>query len=502
MLATVTSVALVGVDAVPITVEVDVSSGLPAFNIVGLPDQAVSEARERVRAAIRNSALPFPAARITVNLAPADLRKEGPLFDLPIALGVLAAQGLVPIQALEGHIIAGELALDGSLRPVPGAVNLALKADELDLDVIVPEASALEAALIEDVRVFGAPTLLEVVRHLIGELPLHRAAPPPPPPLDEDVLCLSDIKGQGGAKRALEIALAGGHNLLLIGSPGSGKTMLARRASSLLPLLTRSEALEVTRVHSAAGLLTSRSGMRLDPPYRAPHASVSSAGLIGGGSIPKPGEVSLAHRGVLFLDEFPEFDRDAIEALRQPLEDGTVTISRARVSVTYPARFQLIAAMNPCPCGHLGDPERSCTCTPSQRARYAARISGPLLDRVDLVVSVPRLTVDDLTRAPIGERSVVVRERVRHARARMTDRQGERNSLLAGAALREHTALDGGPETFARAAARSLALTGRGFDRVLRVARTIADLAGDDRLTEAHLAEAIAYRPRDLAQAL
>ncbi len=348
MLASAHSVALVGVDALPVSVEVDVSPGLPAFSIVGLPDQSVSESRERVRAAIRNSGLPFPAARITVNLAPADLRKEGPLYDLPIALSLLAAQDLLPAAALRGLVIAGELALDGSLRGVPGAVNLALLAAARRLDALVPVTCAEEAALIEDATVFGPATLLEAVLHLRGERPLPPTHAPPPQATLERHPDLQDICGQSPAKRALEVALAGGHNLLLIGSPGSGKTMLARRASGLLPSLTRAEALEVTRIHSAAGMLAG-SGLLREPPYRAPHHTVSDAGLIGGGSVPKPGEVSLAHRGVLFLDEFPEFSRKALETLRQPLEDGHVTISRARASVRYPAQFQLIAAMNPCP---------------------------------------------------------------------------------------------------------------------------------------------------------
>ncbi|WP_420596616.1 YifB family Mg chelatase-like AAA ATPase [Deinococcus sp.] len=498
MLATARSAALIGVDAVPVTVEVDVSPGLPAFNIVGLPDQAVSEARERVRAAIRNSNLPFPAARITVNLAPADLRKEGPMYDLPIALGLLAAQEMLPAAALAGVLLAGELALDGSVRMIGGAVNLALLAAQEGGDVLLGEGNASEAALIDGVRVYPAPTLRAALQHLSGQVPLTPATPPEY--VDEGAAFpdLADLKGQGQARRALEIALAGGHNLLLVGSPGSGKTMLARRAPGLLPRLTRAEALEVTRIHSAAGLTGTRQGLIQTPPYRSPHHTVSDAGLIGGGSVPRPGEVSLAHRGVLFLDEFPEFSRKALETLRQPMEDGEVTISRARASLRYPAKFQLIAAMNPCPCGHFGDPEKACTCTPTARHRYAARLSGPLLDRIDIRVTVPRLTVDELTRAAAPEASAPVRGRIQAARDVMTQRQGERNSLLVGQALRQHAALASGPTSFMAAAARQLGLTGRGHDRVLRLARTVADLSGSASISEVHLAEAVAFRPREL----
>lgn len=498
MLARARSVALIGVDAVPVEVEVDVSPGLPAFTVVGLPDQAVSEARERVRAAIRNMGLPFPAARITVNLAPADLRKEGPLYDLPIALGLLAAQELLPIGALPHYLIAGELALDGTLRPIAGAVNLALLAEELELAVLLPEANAHEAAMIEEIPIFAAPTLQKAMLHLSKQQELEPVEPTEPEDTSELYADLADLKGQTQARRALEVALAGGHNLLMIGSPGSGKTMLARRAPGLLPPLTRQEALEVTRIHSAAGLLTKRSVIQRTAPFRSPHHTVSDAGLIGGGSIPKPGEVSLSHRGLLFLDEFPEFSRKALETLRQPLEDGEVSISRARATVQYPARFQLLAAMNPCPCGYFSDPEKPCTCSHNERTRYAARLSGPLLDRIDCVIRVPRLTVEELTRAPEPEASAPVRERITAARAQMLERQGLRNSDLTGRNLREYAVLEGATLAFAQAAARNLGLTGRGFDRVLRVARTVADLATSEQIEQAHLAEAVNYRPREL----
>lgn len=491
MLAQVRSYTLFGLDAVSVTVEVDVSPGLPSYALVGLPDKAVEESRERVRAALKNSGFPYPQARVVVNLAPAELRKEGSHFDLPIALGLLAAQGLVPLEGLAGLAVAGELGLDGTLRPVPGAVNLALGALSEGKRLLLPLESAKEAALVEGVEVYGAENLLRAVAYLRGEEEPSRVKPEDPVAALE-ALDLGDVKGQAKAKRALEIAAAGYHHLLMVGSPGSGKTMLARRLPSLLPPLGQEAALEVSRIHSAAG--QALKGLVRTPPFRAPHHTVSYAGLIGGGALPKPGEVSLAHRGVLFLDEFPEFSRDALEALRQPLEDGVVTVSRARASLTFPARFLLVAAMNPCPCGWYGDPERACTCTPASRQRYVGKISGPLLDRFDLVVEVPRLTPAELARAPEGEGTEAVRERVLRARERMLARQGRPNGELAGKALREHVHLTPGAENLLQMAAKRMLLSARSYDRLLRVARTIADLEGAESVEENHVAEALAYR--------
>ena len=492
MFPKLSAAALLGVDAYAVTIEVDVAGGLPGMMIVGLPDAAVQESRERVRSAIRNAGLPFPATRIVVNLAPADVRKEGPAFDLPIALVLLLAQGVVQREALERTLIVGELALDGVLRPVRGVINVALYAVQAGIArMIVAPDNAQEAAAIEGLEVYAPGTLAQTVAFLQGreELKPVEAVPAAPQvtPLD-----LRDIKGQSAAKRALEIAAAGAHNLLMTGPPGSGKTMLARRLPGILPPLTRAEATEVTRIHSSAGTLSG--GLVQHAPFRSPHHTVSDAGLIGGGSIPRPGEVSLAHRGVLFMDEFPEFSRRALEVLRQPLEDGVVTISRARAALTFPARFMLVGSQNPCPCGYYGDPQRPCSCPAGLRQRYRERLSGPLLDRIDLRLNVPRLSPDELLHAPPAEASACVQQRVSAARAHAGARQGVPNAELAGQALREHTALGNGAASFAQAVAKQLALSGRGFDRLLRVARTVADLAGEERLSEAHLAEAVSYR--------
>ncbi len=426
MLARVTSLALLGIKAYPVQVEVDLAPGLPAFNTVGLPDGAVRESKERVRAALTNSGFYLPVNRITVNLAPADVRKEGSGFDLPIALGILAAAGALPAEALLGLAVAGELALDGAIRPVRGALSMSVAAAQEGLKtLIVPEENAAEAAVVQGVEVLSAQRLDQVVAHLLGREPLCRVAADSAALLvqaGEEGPDLNEVRGQEHVKRALTIAAAGGHNVLMVGPPGSGKTMLARRLSTILPPLTFPEAIEVTQVASVAGALAAGDALVTTRPFRAPHHTVSDAGLIGGGTVPRPGEVSLAHHGVLFLDELPEFKKSVLEVLRQPLESGQVTVTRALASVDFPARFMLVAAMNPCLCGFHGDRERQCTCSPQQVRLYQGRVSGPLMDRIDIQVEVPAVPFRELSAETCGPSSTQVREMVMEARHRQQQR--------------------------------------------------------------------------------
>ena len=494
-LAVVHSRALTGIDAPPVTVEAHLGNGLPSFSIVGLPEAAVRESRDRVRGAILNSGFEFPARRITVNLAPADLPKEGARFDLAIALGILAASGQIPPPAPDRHVFLGELALGGALRPVHGVLPAAAALHGDGAELVVPADNAAEAALVPGLPVRPAAHLLAVCAHLTGAETLPLQPPTEGAGHAPEAPDLADVRGQRHAKRALEIAAAGGHSLLLFGPPGTGKSMLAERLPGLLPPMSHAEALETAAVHSVAG-------RPFDPahwgrrPFRAPHHTASGVALVGGGGHPRPGEISLAHNGVLFLDELPEFDRRVLEVLREPLETGRITISRAARQAEFPARFQLVAAMNPCPCGHLGDPGGRCRCTPEQVQRYRARLSGPLLDRIDLHVEVPVLPPEALAGAPDGPASGEVRERVAEAAARQRER-GAPNARLSGPALEAACALDAEGRALLAAAVSRLGLSARAHHRILRVARTIADLAGKETIATAHLAEALGYRQLD-----
>jgi len=507
VLAKIFSASTFGVDAYTVEVEADIQQQLPAFVTVGLPDGAVRESKERVTSAIKNSDFVFPAKRVTINLAPADIKKEGSAFDLPIAVGIFAATGQILRDRFDEYVMLGELSLDGALRAVPGVLPMAMNFHTGNgiKGIIVPKDNAREAAMADSVPVYPVDSLKDVIAFLEDESSIA--------PFKVDIesvfneayryaIDFADVKGQEAAKRALEVAAAGGHNIIMIGPPGSGKTMLARRVPTILPDLTIEEALETTKIHSVAGRLPTGAALIATRPFRSPHHSISYAGLVGGGAVPKPGEVSLAHHGVLFLDELPEFKKDILEMLRQPMEDNEVTISRASTTITYPAGFMLVAAMNPCPCGYFGDPSHECNCSSSEIQRYMARISGPLMDRIDIHITVPSVNFKDLSSETCGEKSTVIRARVNRARQRQIARFEEEKRIFCNAHMeskdiRKYCLIDDKSQALLATAITRQGLSARAYDRILKVARTIADLGDSDHIDLGHIAEAIHYRTLD-----